>query len=278
MKYGIRGHDVKREGIANIAARMKEIGFEYIQLVLERSAQDFKVGSYGDGYADAYAKEIKHSLGDIKIAVLGSYINPSALDENVRRSEIEKFKEKIRLAKVLNPIAVGTETGFFGSTQSDEANNSEEAYAHLLKTMSEIAAYAKEMGVNIAIEGVSIFVINSPEKMARIVKDLEEYDVKVIFDPVNYLNVNNCLHQDDIINKAFELFADKIIAIHAKDFVYESGKFSYPDPGLGDLNYKLIFENMKKYNVDPPIIMEGIDEERSILAFERLKEIQSKIN
>ncbi len=274
MKYGIRGHDVKAAGLANIATRMKEIGFEYIQLVLERSVSGFAVGSY----SDEYAEEIKKSLGDIKIAVLGSYINPSALDENVRRSEIEKFKEKIRFAKVLNPIAVGTETGFFGSAYSDEANNSEEAYSHLLETMTEIAAYSKEMGVNIAIEGVSIFVINSPEKMARIINDLKEYDVKVIFDPVNYINANNYLQQDEIINKSFELFADKIIAIHAKDFVYDDGKFSYPDPALGTLNYKLIFENMKKHNVDPPIIMEGIDEERSLASFERLKKIQSEIN
>ena len=273
MKKGIRGHDVRAEGLGNIVTKMSEFGMEYVQLVLERSIPGFTQGAF----TPEYAEEIRRALGDTKIAVLGSYINPSAQNPEIRAGEIAKFKEKIQFAKVLRPLAVGTETGFFGDSLATADNDSEEAYNHVLGTMREIVADAEKNGVNVAIEGVAIFVINSPAKMARIVKDLASDNVKVIFDPVNYINATNYLTQDDIINDTFALLADKLVAIHAKDFTVTDGKISFPDPGLGSLNYKLIFENMKKYNVNPPIIMEGIDEQRAKDSFARLEKIKEGV-
>ena len=274
IKRGIRGHDVRAVGVEAISEKMKELDMEYIQLVLERSVQGFKPG----GFTPELAASVKGALGGTKIAILGSYINPSATDEAVRMGEIEKFKEKIRFAEILEPLAVGTETGFYGPTQSDEANNTEEAYNHVLETLRPIVAYAKERGVNVAIEGVAIFVINSPEKMARLVSDLGEDNVKVIFDPVNYVSRANISRMDQIIENTFKLLSDRLVAIHAKDYlVREDGKITYPDPALGELNYKLIFECMKKYSVDVPIIMEGIPEDRANESFARLEDIKKSV-
>jgi sugar phosphate isomerase/epimerase len=274
MKKGIRGHDVREVGVKAICEKMKERGLEYIQLVIERSVAGFKPG----GFTEELAESIKAELGDVKVAILGSYINPSAESEEARLGEIEKFKEKIRFAKILQPLAVGTETGFFGPTQSDEANDTEEAYLRVLNTLRPIVAYAKEMGVNVAIEGVSIFVINSPRKLRRLIDDLGEDNVKAIFDPVNYVRANNTDKMDAIINETFELLSDRLVAIHAKDYaINPEGKLIYPDPALGELNYKLIFENMKKYSVDIPIILEGIPDDRAEASFARLEKIKNSI-
>ena len=124
MKKGIRGHDVRAEGIENIVSVMAENDMEYIQLVLERSVAGFTQGSF----TPEYAEEIRRALGDTKIAVLGSYINPSAQNPEIRAGEIAKFKEKIQYAKILKPLAVGTETGFFGDSLATADNDSEEAY------------------------------------------------------------------------------------------------------------------------------------------------------
>ena len=48
LKRGIRGHDVERQGLPNICQRMREMDCEYIQLVLERSLDEFKK-EYGLG-------------------------------------------------------------------------------------------------------------------------------------------------------------------------------------------------------------------------------------
>ncbi len=263
MKRGIRLHDVGADGLSAIAARCSECGIEYGQLVLERSIKDFETGRF----SKEYAAELKNQLGDMKIAVLGSYINPSSPDDEALSGDIAKFKEKIRYATVLKPIVVGTETG----TYKDGMTNSEEAYQRVLSTMREVVSFAEENDVCVGIEGVHAFVINTPQKMKRIVDDLASDNVKVIFDPVNYINAQNYMNQDKIINDTFELLADKICVLHAKDFVVENGELRMAVPGEGMLNFKLIFDNMKKYGLDIPVISEEISEDKAVAAFDRIE-------
>ena len=125
-------------------------------------------------------------MPNTKIAILGSYINPSDPNEETLRESIEKFKEKIRYATVLNPVAVGTETGSY----IEGKTHTEEAYQHLLKTVKELVREAEKYGVNIGIEGVYQFVINSPEIMARLVTDVNSDNLKVIFDPCNLITID----------------------------------------------------------------------------------------
>ncbi len=265
MKKGIRGHDVVANGIVNIAAMCKMRDIEYIQLVLEKSIDDFKFGSFSAEYAESIKKE----LGDRKIAILGSYINPSNPDSEALRTDIDKFKEKIKYATVLNPIAVGTETG----TYKEGLTDSEEAYQYLLKSIKELAEEGAKYGVNVAVEGVHIFVINTPEKLKRLIDDINLPNVKAIFDPVNYLTPDNYTKQDEIIETAFSLLSDRLCAIHAKDFIMENGEMKMVLPGEGELNWRLIFEKMKEYNVDVPIICEGYTIDEAQKAFENFKKI-----
>lgn len=262
MKKGIRGHDVSVKGLNGICKRCKELDIDYLQLVLEKSIDGFEFGKF----TEEYANSIKEQLGDMEIAVLGSYINPSNPDDELLRADIEKFKEKIKYASVLKPIVVGTETGRYKEGLTD----TEEAYQRVLKTFKELVPYAEENGVNIGIEGVHCFVINTPQKMKRLLDDLGSDNVKVIFDPVNLLNINNYQNQDEIINETFDLPADKICVLHAKDFKVESGNFTSTKLTEGLLNFKLIFEKLKEHNLDIPIICEEIDEESAAVAFKKL--------
>lgn len=265
MKTGIRGHDVEANGIVNIAAACKMRDIEYIQLVLEKSIDDFKFG----GFSEEYAQGIKKELGDRRIAILGSYINPSNPDSEALRGELDKFKEKIRYASVLNPIAVGTETG----TYKEGLTHSEEAYQYLLKSIKELAEEGERYNVNVAVEGVHCFVINTPEKLKRLIDDINLPNVRAIFDPVNYITPDNYTNQDEIIKTAFSLLSDRLCAIHAKDFVMEKGEMKQVLPGEGELNWRLILEKMKEYNVDVPIICEGYTDREAQKAFENLKKI-----
>lgn len=266
MKKGIRGHDVSATGLKNIGERCREVGIEYIQLVLEKSIEDFKGGEY----SPEYAQTIKEELGESKIAVLGSYINPSEPDREALEQNLDKFKEKIRYATVLDPIVVGTETGMY----IEGKTHSEEAYQHLLKNVKELVCEAEKYGVNVGIEGVYLFVINSPEKMARLINDVNSDNIKVIFDPCNLINMGNYKEQDKIISDMFDLLADKIAAIHVKDFIVEDGEIKRVNPGEGILNYKLIFEKMRERKLDIPMICEGYSETVAEKAFSILSKYE----
>ena len=268
MKKGIRGHDVRASGLKSICLTAKKYDIEYLQLVLEKSVEGFSVGNF----TVEYATSLKKQLDDIKIAVLGSYINPSNPDDFELNADILKFKEKIKYASILNPIVVGTETGIFKEGLTD----SEEAYQKVLNTLKELVAEAEKNNVNIGIEGVHLFVINTPKKMKRLIDDLNSDSVKVIFDPVNYLNKENYQNQDEMINEIFDLLSDKICVLHAKDFTIKNGEFKSAKPTEGLLNYKLIFEKLEEYNLEIPIICEEINEEDSALIFKKLENIRKK--
>ena len=191
MKKGIRGHDVRAEGIKNICAVAKRNGIEYVQLVLEKSVDGFETGKFTNDYAES----LKNELGNCKVAILGSYINPSNPDDNELRSDIAKFKEKIKYASVLAPIAVGTETGIYIEGLTD----TEEAYQRVLNTIREVVLEAEKYDICVGIEGVHCFVINTPQKMKRLLDDVDSDNLKVIYDPINYLNISNYQNQDIII-------------------------------------------------------------------------------
>lgn len=266
MKKGIRGHDINKKGLKSLGKRAKEVGIEYLQLVLEKSIDGF---SYGQ-FSEEYAKELKAELGDTKIAVLGSYINPSNTNEEELKAHLDAFKEKIKYASFLNPIVVGTETG----TYIDGKTHTEEAYQYVLGNIKELVAEAEKYGVTVGIEGVHLFVIDSPEIMARLLKDVDSPNIKVIFDPCNLIGIHNYKNQDEIINKVFDLLSDKLTVLHAKDFIVENGEMKSVHPKMGLLNYELIFKRMKEKGLDLPIICEEIDEIKALEAFERLKKYE----
>ena len=70
MKKGIRAHDVRADGLKEICECCRKNSIEYIQLVLEKSIDGFEFG----GFLRNTQKQSRMKLGDIKIAVLGSYI------------------------------------------------------------------------------------------------------------------------------------------------------------------------------------------------------------
>lgn len=273
MKKGIRGHDVCGCGVTEICTKCRNMGFKYIQLVLEKSVGGFKQGMF----SEEYAQKLKKELGGVKTAVLGSYINLSSSDPEELNKGISAFKEKIKYASILNPIVVGTETGFYGEHMSEELNSTEEAYAHLLNTVKELTIEAEKYNVNIGIEGVHCYVINTPERMKRLMDDVNSDNIRVIFDPVNYLNGKNYRDQDSIINNTFRLLHDKIDILHIKDFVAENGGIRQAVPGEGMLNYKLIFENLAKYNLDVPLISEEYSVDEAVTGFSNLMKIQREI-
>ena len=264
MIKGIRGHDLDARGIKQLGEKCRKLGIEYLQLVLEKSMEDFEYGKFCDEFADSIKKE----LGDTKIAVLGSYINLSDTDAAGIKISLDKFKEKLKYATILKTIVVGTETGKF----IEGKTHTEEAYQYVLKNVLELVSEAERLGVTIGIEGVHLFVINSPETMARMVSDVNSDNLKVIFDPCNLINIENYKNQDEIINTMFDLLSDKIAILHAKDFIVENGTIKRAVPGEGLLNYKLIFERL---NPQVPIIVEEIEEGQAIKAFENLRKFES---
>lgn len=257
MYIGMRGHDFDTTTLDDLLAKCNEYNVGGVQLAFLKSIEGFKKGNFTPEYAQSIGDAFK--AAGVRIPVLGCYINPTAPNEEELEDNIAYFIENLNYAKYIGADMVGLETCRFSETDYS-LNQTEETYQYLLKNMKRLVKAAEEIGVIIGIEGVHSHVISTPEKMKRLVDDLNSPNVRVIFDPVNYINISNYEHQDEIINTHFDLLGNLTRALHLKDFKLEDGKTVYESPCDGMLNKALIWERLKEFHPEIPVILEETKE------------------
>lgn len=62
--------------------------------------------------------------------------------------------------------------------------------------------------------------------------------------------------QKEIINAAFDLFGNKIKAVHIKDFTFDGDKKTFAIAGTGELMTDLIFDRISKLEHVPEMILD----------------------
>ena len=259
MNFSMRGHDFDAKSVKEVSEKCAQYGVYGVQLVMPKTIPDFKVGSF----TPAYAQRIKAELDEnnVKVPVLGCYINPSCTDRQELESQMKRFKEQLKYARFIDAHMVGTETGFVGDSLNPEKNHTEEAYQYFLGNLTELVDCAERLGVMIGIEGVKVFVIDTPQKMRRMLDDIDSPNVVCIFDPVNFIGADNYMDQEKIIDDAFALYGEEMCAIHLKDFVIEEdGSMRRVLPTEGILNIKKILTYVKNNKPDMPIVLEEVRE------------------
>lgn len=268
LNIGMRAHDIAAQNITNLACELEKLDMHTIQLALLKSIHDIDVsdGHFSPGLAHFFRKELeKH---DIHISVLGCYINPVAPDPAERMRELNRFREHIKYAHYLGADMIGTETGAVSNLESD--NRSEENYQDFLSVMRPLAEYAASLGVMLGIEGVWCHTLYCPERMKRFLDDINMPNVSVIFDPVNYLNAENYRDQRKIIQQSFDLFGDRIAAIHIKDFVMKDNAMQMVLPTEGEFDFPFLMDYVKKNKPYISLLMEGVPPQDAVRTKEKL--------
>jgi len=70
-------------------------------------------------------------------------------------------------------------------------------------------------------------------------------NLQVLFDPVNLLSKDNWQEQDRVIRESFDLFGDRIVIVHAKDFELEAGAPKPEVIGRGRFDFALLASLLK---------------------------------
>jgi sugar phosphate isomerase/epimerase len=231
LRIGIRAHDFGKLPADELARRIAAKGLSSVQLALNKAIDglDLKPGDLTPGLAHHVGSAF--AANGLQIAVLGCYINLSHPDPAAKAPLLAYFKNHLRYASAFGAAAgniVGTETGSLNPDWSPHPGNpTEEAYKALVPVVAELVAEAEHCGAIFGIEGVASHVLNSPQRIRRLLDDIKSSALQVIFDPVNLLAWDNYTEQDTIIHESFNLFGDRIAIIHAKDFA--------PDPATKKL-------------------------------------------
>ena len=255
MTIGMRGHDLSVSNMEELSAVCGKMGVPTLQLALGKSYPGFRKGLFTPHLGKTIGKTLAENSVDV--TVLGCYINPSESDPVKLENNLSLFEEALKYAKFIGADMVGLETGY----PTPETAHTEEAYQTLLKNMRRLVKTAEKLGVMIGIEGVHLFVIDTPEQMRRLLDDLASPNVCVIFDPCNYLGPHNYMDQDSIMERACKLLADDFAVLHIKDYAFEEGEFIYTPPLRGGLHLDKLFALLAEYKPGLPIILEEVNEQ-----------------
>ncbi|WP_163101960.1 sugar phosphate isomerase/epimerase family protein [Peribacillus alkalitolerans] len=261
MNLGIRAHDIEANSLEELVKVVSEKGLTSVQLALSKSLKSINtdLGSLSPGFARHIAQAFNQQ--QIHIAVLGCYINMIHPEPIERRKALERFKEHIRFARDFGCSIVGTETGNVNAKMAyTEDNFKEQPFLDVVESVRDLVNEAEKFGVIVGIEGGINHPVYSPRVMKRLLDQIDSNNLQVIFDPVNYLTIYNYEHQEDVFKEAINLFGDRIVILHAKDFIIENNWIKTVPVGKGLLNYQALFELLKAKKPFINILMEATKE------------------
>lgn len=271
MQFGIRLHDAIQAPIEERLKRVREQGFSCAHVALSRVMEGFSAeeSALTPGYA-MYLKRL-FEKNELDIAVLGCYLNLANPDK-VQLGKIQnQYLASIRFAMHLGAGVVGTETGAPNvEYKFEKACWSEEALQIFIKNFRPVVRYAEQMGVLIAIEPVARHIVCNPVRARRVLDEIASPNLRIIWDPVNLLDIYNYERQDEIIDEAAEILGKDVAVLHVKDFVIENGQLVSVAAGQGLCHWDRIMRHIKK---EKPFMHATLEDTKPENAVEALKYI-----
>ena len=219
LRLGVRAHDFARLPAPELAERIAAKGFTSVQLALNKAIAglNLRPGDLNPGLAFAIGEAFR--ARGIQIAVLGCYINPLHPDRDTRRGLLSWFREHLRVARDFGCGLVALETGTPHPDYLPHPDTgSEVSFRQCREGLAELVSEAERFGVTVGIEAVTVHSVSTPERMRRMLDELDSPNVQVVFDPVNLLDFGNYRDARHIVEEAFRLFGDRIAVVHAKDY------------------------------------------------------------
>lgn len=243
LNLGIRLHDVEGKTFEERIKKVASFGLSHVQLAPLKVYDELsKIQDVSQGFA-MQSRQILRKY-NVDICVLGSYINLSHLDENVRQDELDKFYYSLKMAESFGAGLVGTETGSVGKGYTED-NFTEEAYQIVKESVQKMVKIGEQFGKIVAIEAGVNHPIYTVDHLLRLVEDVNSENIQVILDPVNLMTLENYHNQTEITKDAFKRLDPYIQVIHLKDFDVQDGKLIPVAVGQGLMDHKPYIEYAK---------------------------------
>ena len=216
---GARGHDFGRFDPEGLFTAIGQAGFACTQLAYTKAIAGVK--SYADVTPELVAatKAAVEKTG-VSVAVYGTYVELSLVDEAQRKAETAKAISQIGNAKFLAAGCMGSETT---KMEKQPGVTRKEAQEALLRSLGEIMPACEEAGVLFGVECVYYHAMNDPEAVKMVLDTIASPNLRVICDLANYIGAENASldAQRRIWDKVGSWYGDKICAVHFKGVAFK---------------------------------------------------------
>ena len=261
LQIGLRAHDFGKTTPELLAGSLAAFKPASIQLAFGKALSNPPPvpGGITPGYAH-YIRSVfeKHQ---IRIAILGCYINPVHPDREIRDRMLSSFEEHLRFARDFNCSLVGTETGSCNPDCSWHPDTSKpQTFDLFCQSIERLLNTAEKCGSMVGVEAVADqHTVSSIEIMEKLVEKLKSPALKVIYDPVNLIPEKGLTEpQETFFARAFSAFGPHIAAIHSKDFRMGGNKKTGTLPaGTGEMDYASFLKLLIKQKPGIDILLEN---------------------
>lgn len=247
ISLGVRAHDFGKQPAAALARTIASHGLQGIQLALARAIEGINSDTGAQSPGLAHHLRSTFAAEGLRIMVLGCYVNIVHPDLKERSALLARFREHLRFARDYGCSVVATETASLNADWSAHPDNgSEAAFTEACRSVAGLVEEAEKFGVFVTIEGVAHHVMSTPRHLRRMLDVIQSNNLQILLDPVNLLTLANHKGQDDLMRECFDLLGDRIITLHAKDFVVDEKGFRSVPAGQGQLNYALLADLVRQ--------------------------------
>ena len=268
MTLCIRPHDVGKDTPEALAEKIHALGFQGVQLAIAKAIKD--QNGNPDTLTEEVCKEIKAGFNkhNVEIPLLGAYFNPVHSNKEKVKAGAEKFADHLRKAHIFGAKYVASETGSYNDEPwiYHPKNQTEEAFEEVYSVFKPLADVAKEAGSFLTVEGAWGHCMYCPAQMERLVKALDNGNIRVTVDIYNYLYEKNYEQRFDILDECLDRFGDKIAVFHIKDFNVN------PDGTLREVGIK---DGIMGWDKMLPKIKKAVP--NALLVFEGMKDLENSL-
>jgi len=222
LKMGVQGwivgdlSDVTPEEIEPVV----EMGFQGMTAHLNVTADQV------DRSVALNAASVVRQQGLEFLQLWGRYCSVIASDEAERNIGLQQAADLIRLTADLEIPAAGVRP-----TSRNPAGQWRAHRDHYTSTIEEIfldsyeylGSIAQDLGVNLVFEFHVATLLDSPQRIRRLLGQLQPGTFQVNLDPVNLIaDLRTATHCTPIIDEMFDLLGEYGAAVHMKDYTLEN--------------------------------------------------------
>lgn len=142
-------------------------------------------------------------------------------------------------------------------------NGSPDAWRDLLRSMGAALEVADRCGLMLGIEPEPSNVVDGVAAARRLVTELGSPRVGIVLDAANLIGhgaTHDAGERQDVISRAVDSLADRIILVHAKDRAHDG---SFVAPGRGAIDFRGYFGALVAARVRVPVITHGLRAEEA---------------
>lgn len=257
LQYVARGHDITDTStVEELAMALQKNGLQGIQLALNISFPEFASAEKLNTGMGNYIRNV-FSERNITVAILSCYINMIHPDLEKRENLLQRFEQYVQYASSFGAHIVATETGcVLEEIQYAEANFTDEAFHEMLKVIQRLVSVAERFGIIVGIEPGLNHPLYSLEKVVDMLEYIPSKHLGIILDPTNLISVQSYPQQVELVQRAFELFGERIVAVHLKDFEVKENTLLPVDMGRGKMKYTELVRIIQRYKPYLYVVLE----------------------